>query len=498
MSRSIRLPVVFVVVLIAALVGILTRPPGLLAMFWCANALLLGMMIRWPVLIEWPTWVTAAFAYVTADMATGNSLSMTLQLNGANLLGVLAGVLLLRSAKRMPLRLADSQSLVWLVLVAAVSAVSTAATAGLLDQLIRDEPFFVTLFHWASTEFMAYLLVLPFVLSVGIPSGLAELRRYLTVKTLATMAVPLLATLACVPIAFNIEGPIALVLPLPALLWCATRISVPSTALVSLVWSVWALMMAGSGRLAIGDANSSRWNEDVVTSIAVTLIALGPIAVACATQERRAAERELFLAVEYDHLTGVLSRGSFLRHAEDELSYAARTKSPAGMLMLDLDHFKCINDTHGHMGGDVVLADFAERTAGLLSEGDLVGRLGGEEFAVLLLDCSFTRAVAVSESIRLSQLEYSEATGITSTVSIGVAWVDHATPTLPALMSIADAALYEAKRGGRNLVKARNVSNGELPQQGPEPGTQTRTFRKPTAPRSSRRAFDRLGTADGR
>ncbi|PMV13763.1 sensor domain-containing diguanylate cyclase, partial [Pseudomonas sp. GW704-F2] len=87
----------------------------------------------------------------------------------------------------------------------------------------------------------------------------------LTAKTVAAMSVPLLATAACVPIALSIEGPIALVLPIPALLWCATRISVPSTAFVSVVWSVWSLMMAGSGRLDIGDQAASTWNEDVIT-----------------------------------------------------------------------------------------------------------------------------------------------------------------------------------------------------------------------------------------
>ena len=110
--------------------------------------------------------------------------------------------------------------------------------------------------------------------------------------------------------------------------------------------------------------------------------------------------RELFLAVEFDHLTGVLSRGAFLGHAEAELADAARTQSPVGLLMLDLDHFKSINDTHGHMTGDSVLANFAERAADRLSDGDLIGRLGGEEFAVLLPDCSYARAIDVAEAVR--------------------------------------------------------------------------------------------------
>ena len=459
MGRVTRLLVVFVVVLLAALIGILTRPPGLLATFWCANALLLGMMVRWPILIEWPTWIAAAVAYVSADLLTGNTFSMAIQLNGANLVGVTVGVLLLDYLKRTPFRLVDSTSLMWMVVVAGLSACATAATAGLMDWVFRGESFADTLVHWGSTEFMAYLLVLPLILSMTIPSSIAEIRSKTTVRAVLAMTVPLLATAACMPIALSIEGPIALLLPIPALLWCATRISVPSTALVSAVWSVWSLMMADAGRLALGEQSGANVNEAVITSIAVTLVALGPIAVACATQERRAAERELFRAVEYDSLTGVLSRGPFLRQAEERLQQATQTALPIGLLMLDLDHFKAVNDTYGHMVGDSVLADFGARMAERVSDTDLVGRLGGEEFAVLLTGSSFARATEVAEEIRHAQVHDSARSGHDSTVSIGLAWTDDATPTLASLMVAADAALYEAKHAGRNVVKAENVSD---------------------------------------
>jgi len=84
-SRFLRLLLVLAVVLAASLIGILTRPPGLLATFWCANAILLGMMVRWPVLIEWRTWIAAAVGYVCADLITGNSLSLALHVAGATL-----------------------------------------------------------------------------------------------------------------------------------------------------------------------------------------------------------------------------------------------------------------------------------------------------------------------------------------------------------------------------------------------------------------------------
>lgn len=496
-GRSMRLLLVLGIVLTAALFGILTRPPGLLATFWFANAILLAMMIRWPVLIEWPTWIAAGLGYVGADVLTGNSLSMALQLNGANLVGVTVGALLVYYLRRVPFRLVDSSSLLWMVIVALASAATTAAAAAALDRLVRAEPFWETFLHWGSTEIMSYLMVLPLILTVTVPAGLGELRRKIRPATIGTVLVPLIATAACVPIALSIQGPIALILPLPALLWCATRVSVPSTAFVSVVWTVGTLMMAGSGRLYISDQTGAGWSESVVTSIAVTLIALGPIAVACATSERRAAERELFLSVEYDHLTGAHSRGAFLRRAEKELIRVHRRQAGAALLMLDLDHFKNINDTHGHMAGDSVLTEFATRTAKCLSGNDLIGRLGGEEFAVLLPGCSFTRSMEVAECIRSAQLDYTTESGVLTTVSIGVAWAERSTPSLTALMGVADEALYDAKRAGRNAVKARNLSEVASAHHNSQLEPARRIVRAPSPLRVVKRGSSREDVVDG-
>lgn len=125
-------------------------------------------------------------------------------------------------------------------------------------------------------------------------------------------------------------------------------------------------------------------------------------------------------------------------------------------LMLDIDHFKKVNDVHGHAAGDRVLADFSQVVSRCLRDTDLLGRLGGEEFAVLLPDGSAQVAQAVAQRIcdacaaHTTTLE--DGTSLVSTVSIGVTHAPHVPTTLDAFLLAADAALYRAKQSGRNRV----------------------------------------------
>lgn len=126
------------------------------------------------------------------------------------------------------------------------------------------------------------------------------------------------------------------------------------------------------------------------------------------------------------------------------------------LLMLDIDHFKRINDTRGHGGGDQVLAVFAETVKDCLREHDLLARLGGEEFAVLLPESDGYRAQRVAERIRAAveakPVQLVDQEPLQVTVSIGIAVAEAERAEINSLLSIADTALYQAKRGGRNRV----------------------------------------------
>ncbi len=170
-------------------------------------------------------------------------------------------------------------------------------------------------------------------------------------------------------------------------------------------------------------------------------------------------EQELSHQVNHDFLTGVSSRSWFMRQAIVELHRAVRYNNPLAVLMLDIDFFKRINDTHGHQAGDMVLKSVAELCRQMLRDSDGVGRLGGEEFAMLLPETNHQQAITVAERLR-TNIEKTkivlpgEDVTLQLTVSIGVAALDGKTDDVEAMIARADKALYEAKNSGRNRVFA--------------------------------------------
>ncbi|WP_134601339.1 GGDEF domain-containing protein [Pseudomonas aeruginosa] len=172
---------------------------------------------------------------------------------------------------------------------------------------------------------------------------------------------------------------------------------------------------------------------------------------------RKAMEQELRLLASTDTLTGLHNRHSFLHQAELMLKAAERFRHPCVALMLDIDHFKNINDSHGHLTGDRALQRVAETLRQGLREVDLLGRLGGEEFAALLPEVSLDQALDVAERLRagVEALRVSNPDGepLRMTVSIGVALRRDAGDDLESLLVRADSALYQAKSGGRNRTE---------------------------------------------
>jgi diguanylate cyclase (GGDEF)-like protein len=160
----------------------------------------------------------------------------------------------------------------------------------------------------------------------------------------------------------------------------------------------------------------------------------------------------------YDPLTQASNRRHFEHRLETEISYSRRHGTPLSLLMLDIDHFKKINDTHGHLAGDHVLATLGQIVSGAIRTEDLFARYGGEEFAVLCRGTTIDEALILGErlrtSIEASVFEYREIR-IPVTVSVGVApWFDEPNSETQ-LVANADAALYKAKGAGRNRVIVR-------------------------------------------
>ncbi|KWT69407.1 hypothetical protein APY04_1490 [Hyphomicrobium sulfonivorans] len=169
-------------------------------------------------------------------------------------------------------------------------------------------------------------------------------------------------------------------------------------------------------------------------------------------EQREKLADELVNIATVDHLTQVLTRRAFIGRASAFLDAGAAAE--VSMLMLDIDHFKSINDTYGHAGGDCVLVCAAKRVQACLKQHDLIGRLGGEEFAVLLPGCAVEQAHQVAHRIlhlmQRDPFKLEDGQQVSVTVSIGMTTGAAGANSLDELLMIADQALYGAKNGGRN------------------------------------------------
>jgi diguanylate cyclase (GGDEF)-like protein len=197
--------------------------------------------------------------------------------------------------------------------------------------------------------------------------------------------------------------------------------------------------------LGLFDASSTQTVYLVANSFTMLTFTVGLVLMA--TDRLRA---ELEQLATHDPLTNALTRRALIDACEQELERCRRHDREMSLLLLDLDHFKLINDTHGHLAGDRVLRDLVTRISALLRSPDQLGRFGGEEFVVLLPETGLDEALVVAERIRKEAALAKDLP--TCTVSIGVATHRPDDALVDALLARADAALYKAKALGRNRV----------------------------------------------
>jgi diguanylate cyclase (GGDEF)-like protein len=168
----------------------------------------------------------------------------------------------------------------------------------------------------------------------------------------------------------------------------------------------------------------------------------------------RAAQADLRRLASVDELTGVANRRWFTAMAGRELERCRRFEHQLALLMIDIDHFKSVNDTHGHAVGDEVLKAFTRELESNLRSVDLLGRLGGEEFAVMLPETEQSAAALTAERLRAAvetlKFPFEDGTVLRITTSVGIAIFSPTGDSLDSLLARADSALYTAKREGRN------------------------------------------------
>jgi two-component system, cell cycle response regulator len=168
------------------------------------------------------------------------------------------------------------------------------------------------------------------------------------------------------------------------------------------------------------------------------------------------AREDLQFRATHDNLTGLWNRATVLDLLERNLHRGQRSQSPTGLLMIDLDHFKSINDTYGHLAGDSVLREVARRITQSVRDYDFVGRYGGEEFLVVVVECDEQKLFSAAERIRLAISASPILAGSTEvpvTASVGATVVPPPVNRTEDLLHRADTALYQAKNAGRNRTQ---------------------------------------------
>jgi diguanylate cyclase (GGDEF)-like protein len=225
------------------------------------------------------------------------------------------------------------------------------------------------------------------------------------------------------------------------------------------------------------------------------LIAVAALPVVTLLQ-RSLRHVQLLTESRADSKTGLLNAATWEKEAASELIRAVRTKSPLAIAIVDIDRFKVVNDTYGHLAGDQVLKEIANTLNGMLRDYDLAGRFGGEEFSLLLPQTRAVDAFRIAERVRANIAGLSiiapGATGgerVQVTASIGVTALDSGSRReLGELMAAADAALYRAKAGGRDQVQMISTTRGLSAVSGPGWGAARGANGRQDVPSAFRRA----------
>lgn len=439
------------------LFGILSRPGGDLASFWPANAFMLGILVRYPHFAHRGAWVAGALGFFLADALTGSPLAKNLLLNLGNLASIATGYLVFRHTDRSMHGLRTPLSVLYMLL-AVVCAGCVAGVFGAFANpyLFNDKPvqgFAI----WFATEVATDIAFLPLLLTL--PDWEAMPRqpmRWLRQQLNAAHMMPALCLVLSAAFGTAVGGPGAIAFPVPALMWCAVSYKLFSTSLITFCVSAWSLV---SIAMTLQAATAGMIDRDLLLSVrmGLTLVMLTPIMIASVMAANQSLVQRLRTLADQDQLTHLPNRRAFLEAAHAKMQELQRKSAPCAVLMLDIDHFKSVNDRYGHAAGDTVLAHFGILLRDCLRDEDVLGRLGGEEFAALLPGATQQEAYAAAQRIRQRFAAASLAVGnsqppLQCTVSVGLAVEARARTHFDALLAQADQALYLAKAQGRNTV----------------------------------------------
>ncbi|MCA9850021.1 MAG: sensor domain-containing diguanylate cyclase [Dehalococcoidia bacterium] len=439
-----------------------TNDPAQVGMnFWPAAGLTLGTLLLLPTR-RW-AWALAAIALaeITSDVIKGHPASVLIWLTIADTTEPLIGATLVRGFTRHRGALVPVRGLVEFVAFAVIAAPIAGSALGTIGTTMAGGDFLESWPRFFVGDALGVLVVAPVILSARAGRGRRAVRGDV-LPVAATIAVSVFALHAW-PGGWDTVTPY---LVIPPLTWVALHSGVRGAS-----WAVLGIGQVANLAVATGTepfvATSDTGYTVTLLQAYLAIAASSALVLASAASElsdRDALEEALRLQALHDPLTGLPNRIQLLQRLNDFLAGARERGVPVAMCVVDLDSFKHVNDSYGHPAGDAMLVASARRLQESVRETDLVARIGGDEFVVLLGGADDSSIDAITRRIvdRISAPLVFDGAEMHTTVSVGVAITDgSATPD--ALFRDADSALYRAKSLGRNQVARFDSGEAPLP-----------------------------------
>ena len=447
-------------------------PPGHATAVWPPSGIALAAMLLLGNRI-WPgVWLGATLVNYTVN----SSLTLALVMGTGNALEALAGAMLIRRYVGVPRRFEHGRDVITFVAVAAASC-TIAATVAVLSMtamgLVSWPDFLSNWWTWWQGDVTGIIIVTPLILSWRLRRT-AHWSRQKKLETFCFGSLLLIVTLVVFSDATGFLSPFPLTFTImPFMIWAGFRLSQRVVTTATAVVSAFAVHYTVNG---IGPFALWSMNESLLILLAfISTIVVTSLVLSALRIERGRAMDELERAMIglreqaiTDPLTGLYNRRYLWEFLRREWIRAKRKDNSLAVIMIDLDHFKRINDTHGHQAGDFVLTAIAGLLRNQIRSSDIVCRYGGEEFALVLPEASLDNVRLRAEHIRaaIKRLDFRHEGvplgGITA--SLGVALFPHHADSPDSLIRAADEALYAAKGVGRDRIVFSPPS-----QRGPTP-----------------------------
>jgi diguanylate cyclase (GGDEF)-like protein len=456
----------------------ISRQAGNIATLWPPNGMLVAALLlihprRWTEVL-----IAGALGSLAANLFNGASVVTASSITVANLVEAIVATSIIRWKAGRRVLFRNSGDVAVLIVAAITAALVAGALSATSAKLLAHAPFTTIFIKWVLGDVLGLLVVMPIAV---IAHDVIKHGPDLMMKQRSQgEAALILAGVFGVSVAvFSPDVPPVQFLVMPTVLLASFRLgplgAALSTVIVAIVGSLGTVLAAKAGANTADEVTLRVFNFQL--NLAVLFLTALPIGAAMAqraqleqdlTDEKERADRfakDMASLANIDDLTGLATRRFFLDQLDHMAATARRIKQPLTLAMIDIDHFKPINDKFGHAVGDAVLMAIGAACRSAVRGEDVIGRLGGEEFAMLMpltdQDTAYRIVDRLREAVAAIAIPTSDGRSVSVTISVGMAMF--ADQQIDRLLLDADRALYVAKERGRNrIVLAERVVAGSL------------------------------------